>query len=119
MGKRAVIHSLPGHFCRSVTHARFLLERNTENKCYFSYRKPSAIVHIEMDGSSGRVPISDIEKNAIRSATVKHNREIPLIIHQLNNNEKVDLTVRQLYSFLEPARARKRVYDFLQREVKK
>jgi hypothetical protein len=72
-----------------------------------------------MAGLSGRLSISNIEKDAIRYATREHNREIPLIIHQLANGPNVDHTVRQLYSSLDPVRARKRVYDFLQREVKK
>jgi hypothetical protein len=36
-----------------------------------------------MAGSSGRTFVSEIEKDAIQSAAIEHNREIPLIIHQL------------------------------------
>jgi hypothetical protein len=50
-----------------------------------------------MAGLSGRVSISNIEKDAIRSATREHNKETPLIIHQLANGANVDHTVRQLY----------------------
>jgi hypothetical protein len=46
---------------------------------------------------SGYVSISNIEKDAIRSATREHNKEIPLIIHQLANGANVDHTIRQLY----------------------
>jgi hypothetical protein len=50
-----------------------------------------------MAGLSGRVSISNIEKDAIRSATREHNKETPLIIHQLANGANVDHTVHQLY----------------------
>lgn len=69
--------------------------------------------------SSGRISVSDMERDAIQSAAVKHNREIPLIIHQLANDANVHHTVRELYSSLDPTKARRRVYDFLQREVKR
>jgi hypothetical protein len=68
---------------------------------------------------STRIYISQIEKDAIRPAAIEHSKEIPLIIHQLTNGANVYHTVRQLYSSLDPGRARKHVYDLLQREVKK
>ncbi len=36
-----------------------------------------------MASSSGRIFVSEIEKYAIQSAAIEHNRKISLIIHQL------------------------------------
>jgi len=36
-----------------------------------------------MASSSGRIFVSEIEKDAIRSASIEHNRKFSLIIHQL------------------------------------
>jgi hypothetical protein len=74
---------------------------------------------MEKSASSSRISIGDIEKEAIQSAAVAHNREFSLIIHQLTNGTNVHHTVRELYSSLDSGRARKLVYDFLQRELRK
>ena len=48
-----------------------------------------------MASSSARIPVSNIEKDAIRAATIEHNREIPLIVHELANGANVHQNVRE------------------------
>jgi uncharacterized protein YdhG (YjbR/CyaY superfamily) len=47
--------------------------------------------------SSTRVLVSEIEKDAIRAATVEHNKELSLILHHFTNNENVHHSVQNLY----------------------
>jgi hypothetical protein len=81
-------------------------------------KKAHSNYSVKMTLSSSRIFISNLEKDATRSSTVEHNREIPLIIHHLANGPSVHESVRQIYSSLDPAKARKQVYDFLQHEAK-
>ncbi len=63
--------------------------------------------------SSTRVLVSEIEKDAIRAATAEHNKELPLTLHHLTNNENVHHSVQNLYLRMDSSRARRRVYTLI------
>lgn len=66
-----------------------------------------------------RDSVGDLDRYAMRSTAKEHNSEIPLIVHQLKHSNEVAITLRDVYSTLDSGKARRPIYDFLQRESKR